>query len=909
MLLGLQNLVSTTNQAPPAREAAHSREWAVLFWTAGLAALAIVSQFQASALSFSLLLLVFPDRIGVLRRLGLLALAVFSSSVGIGLLPIIIALAGMLLRSSVGIISIIRSVALTSLAPLLTPLISNLGDETLWGVSHQSILVWVAPALAGLLAIASREAMASAIKVLVLTAVLVSLLCVASLGGLEASFYTHALFHPCFALLCLSPIVLDHRRPREPSQDALSRTTGLMVGITSLLLTIFLYLADDTARIQAVLFDEAHGKWETTTLAFTDDSFGRESLYNYRLLYEHVRKNTGNVGVVEEEAAELPEGGLLVLKMPVTPYSAEFIEKVWSWINVGGNVLIIADHTNLFNTTTHLNEFLAYRTTIRIAETATFDQAGMPIREISTGFMSLRPVMFDSQSKIKWQTGTSLSSAEFGLIPLDFGGLAFREPADYSRQNRFGIFRPKIDLPYVPTPNIFTKIYGSGSLTLLMDSTPWSNFSFHEHQFKLLASQVVKTAELRGLIATYSKIIVLTIFFLALGLLNNKKFLQYLLIGSTTALLALGILINLSIPRHLAAHDLSFGVEIFNNAKSEYLKQLLQPNESNYAKLLTVFSKYGESPTLSPPKSTLRGLFGTDKAVLLIEPESKDLPSAAQVRAHLRAGGELWLFMDERYAIEKSFIAWLQELGLVLHKRSSIGLMSDSNPDLLSRELPHLRKTVVPITRARQDSLLQEDISNDLFQTYHLVDESKKKGRLVLSLVAREFSDVSLGEIWDGQRPSSIAFLRDRQLRAVIKREPALPDNTPLRPAIEEMSDIARQAKTLKILVVKDGQVAYNDSVEITSRTDAHLPSPAVNLPGYLGGLYVSAERHVQKFCPPTSMKAQEYDCPSRLLLNDGVEWVVHVSKGQGSRGVIELLHERRFSGLASTWNILFEIR
>ena len=47
--------------------------------------------------------------------------------------------------------------------------------------------------------------------------------------------------------------------------------------------------------------------------------------------------------------------------------------------------------------------------------------------------------------------------------------------------------------------------------------------------------------------------------------------------------------------------------------------------------------------------------------------------------------------------------------------------------------------------------------------------------------------------------------------------------------------------------------------------------------------------------------------CQSRLLGIDMVEWMVSwTAKHEGDITAIELLHERRFSGLGSTWNILF---
>ena len=70
----------------------------------------------------------------------------------------------------------------------------------------------------------------------------------------------------------------------------------------------------------------------------------------------------------------------------------------------------------------------------------------------------------------------------------------------------------------------------------------------------------------------------------------------------------------------------------------------------------------------------------------------------------------------------------------------------------------------------------------------------------------------------------------------------------------------------------------------------------------YLADLRAQAAGFIEGHCP-----TPDQACPHRLIANDLVEWSVKWSAASDGRPqAIELLHERRFSGIGSTWNVLF---
>ena len=103
--------------------------------------------------------------------------------------------------------------------------------------------------------------------------------------------------------------------------------------------------------VTEVTFDEAHGKWETIQADFTPDSFGRAANYTYSLLSRYSERLTGEVSMFLREDDALPsQHAIFVVKMPTVPLSPSFANRLEAWVRDGGRLLVIADHTDLYDT-------------------------------------------------------------------------------------------------------------------------------------------------------------------------------------------------------------------------------------------------------------------------------------------------------------------------------------------------------------------------------------------------------------------------------------------------------------------------------------------------------------------------------------------------------------------------------
>ncbi|MEZ6132692.1 MAG: DUF4350 domain-containing protein [Planctomycetaceae bacterium] len=118
-------------------------------------------------------------------------------------------------------------------------------------------------------------------------------------------------------------------------------------------------LFDPGTRKQGrVLIDESHSKWERSDLPTNAEFFGTKSTYNYGFLREilgkHYRAVRTNRAVLSRDT--LSDCDVLVLKTPTRPYSRSEIQAVHSFVESGGGVWLIGDHTNIFGMNTYLNQ-------------------------------------------------------------------------------------------------------------------------------------------------------------------------------------------------------------------------------------------------------------------------------------------------------------------------------------------------------------------------------------------------------------------------------------------------------------------------------------------------------------------------------------------------------------------------
>jgi hypothetical protein len=881
---------------------ARSPDRAVLLWGLWLvsaATLALTEGNQvalwASAIGISLL----PSKVSIERRatlivIALLALVIGSEAILVGV-SVALLLAGVLRGAQVAFISM-------SCAQLLYPHFQSVPELALLRFNAGSSAFLVIPALTATITfgVYLRKVWTLAL----IASVLVATLLIAAGSGtwISQDVLTSSTFRVAMALATSTYAVflLQSAVPEAHERIRGFAAVGFLVGaFATLMLT--------PTPIDGVYFDESHGKWATVDATYGPADFGRSSNYTYSLLAQYSKQLTGKTSAWTDEQNPLPNRkAVFVIKMPTEPISAEFSQRLSSWVHAGGRLLIFADHTDLYDTAQNLNTLLTNHFGLRIKSDAVFDRYGMPnLPNVSASFAIFGRI--DARDFVTpWQTGTSLALLPLNAVQLASYGPSYSEPGDYSRPNRFGRFIPNTSLRFLSHTSAAGLSVGQGAVVIVLDSTPWSNFSIFKSQYQeffrgvLWALSNPKALWLWGWSA-----LILGGLVIGLGFSRSATLLA-------TASVTLGVAIGsasqigaISWEPQLQDRDFRLRVLVGEHAKLEFLKQLVGPGERNFSRIVASMAKYDLRPSALPVGASLPDL-SSAKHWLILHPDDHQLPLPDRVIDYLRDGNDLTIVFAPEQARKAEIRRWLRSLGLQVFETTALANAEDAKAGtLLGRRGPAILRDVRVVTGALPTSLLKEDQADRLFQTYTVRPTTLPRisGQLNLSFSADQFSDAAIGDVWEGIEPTAIGKLREQQMAAVLTRqELPMPFPTSLHVPSGSFS-----VQTLPVYVLlEDGRPVLNgkfDQEKLNERY-GYPPSPNDNPVAYLLDLQRRALAFITAKCPA---KGSVTRCDEHMLGPDMLEWSISwLANEEGKAAAVELLHERSFSSLGLTLNVVF---
>ncbi len=648
--------------------------------------------------------------------------------------------------------------------------------------------------------------------------------------------------------------------------------------------------------IDEIVFDEAHGKWETVLSSYGPEDFGRSANYTYSQLFEKSSRLVGSSSVLESENASLPNlNALLVVKMPTEPITEQFSIRLDAWVKRGGRLLVIADHTDLYDTTQNINS-LINRFDILVSADATFDNLGMPNIPTSPLAAGILGRLDGNGLPFAWQTGSSFQTFPLAGLELLTYGASFAEPGDYSRPNRFGYFVPSLKQPYFNHSASIAVAHGKGAIAVILDSTPWSNFSIFKDQYNRMLRGVIHALEQpKHLLLVGSGALLLCLSAFIATIAPPKVVLP--IIGLLLGLVfSAGISIgSVSWSKNLMDRDFGLRVVEGPTTRLEFLNQILLPGERNYSRIVSAMGKYGLMPIASEPGSEVPELTESDKW-LLIEPTVQQLPAYEDLFKHLQLGRELTILFAPEQATSPDLLAWLREWGLLTTR--SIGLsvtdgIKGGSGTFLGGRGPIIGREVRVITKQKSTSILNSYENDQFLQTYTLrpTELPRTSGFLSIGFSSDQFTDDAIGDVWEGIYPSSIGRQRERYLGAILTGDD--------RPSLMPLDLVRPQRLPIdlsKYIVLENGTLRVSGEFDSSNSED---PTTA-----YFHALRDQAAFFVAAHCPSLEEATQ---CSSRMLGEDMIEWRVSWKSPDGETvAAIELLHERRMSGLGSTWNVLF---
>lgn len=291
--------------------------------------------------------------------------------------------------------------------------------------------------------------------------------------------------------LLLGPILLILRFVHRPLNSG--RFSALKSGVKfsrslcasvlafagGMMLTVGLFLDMPGHRKQGrVAVDEYHSDWEPTDRPFDKDDYGQEAGYNYACIYDycsHFYEMSRLDKPIDEDV--LKSCDVLMVKVPTSRYEPNEIAAIEGFVKRGGGLMLVGEHTNVFNTGTFINDIakifgFSFRYDCLFDIDTTFFQKYYPPLVPHPIVQNMPPMNFAVSCSI--DPGVSPGRAVIRSTGLK------NLPADYHASNFYPQVEDKAEMRYGAFVQLWTVNYGSGRVLAFTDSTIFSNFATFE---------------------------------------------------------------------------------------------------------------------------------------------------------------------------------------------------------------------------------------------------------------------------------------------------------------------------------------------------------------------------------------------------------------------------------------------
>ncbi len=521
----------------------------------------------------------------------------------------------------------------------------------------------------------------------------------------------------------------------------------LTLGASIILCSSIFYVDGGPKSNGKVVIDDLHSDWEWLDTPLDTYWYGMRSTYNYYNFqeglsrYYSVSLNHSPITTVSLESVSV-----LILKTPTQPYSLSEIEAIVEFVDRGGGLWIIGDHTDAFGMSTYLNPILS-----RFGSKFEFNAVGDPMyrrnlyasnRFTSGLYPDLSTFLFYTSGQIRapllWN-----DSIHQGRLLLDEG--------DYSAGTFFGNMEPDIYEHVGHVTEASEGSYGNGRVAIWSDSTLFSNFSiFMPGKFEV-AIQTVDWLDRQRAIGRYRPLLFLFggIVFL-LGARNSVtgQIALSALLGCSLAILFTRLLHSWEFPnlRPIAPfRDVGF----YEPAKLGYFPELTSIDKSSPVTNLSAFiacQRVGKRGRILDDLSTVSQY---SQIVLIPSRTQFERNEISLLRSWVRRGGELIVLDGCKLGIDAGRqLAEIGDLKLAELPRSDLtgGVNELRSGTGMQVGMDGTRVGVL------QGSLVLAKISNS--GTAVGVERKVGLGRLVFFSTCSLFSDDSLS--LDEQIPSTV---------------------------------------------------------------------------------------------------------------------------------------------------------
>jgi len=241
-----------------------------------------------------------------------------------------------------------------------------------------------------------------------------------------------------------------------------------------------------------VLIDEYHSEgWESISEPLDENNFGgQRSVYTYYSFVKLLEKNY-EVDIIEKQSdySKLEKADILILKTPTIRFTDKEILDIRNFVISGGGLLLIGDHTNLFNMNYYLNSICEIWG-IKFNYDSVYDLRTGGLTEFRKDNYFTHPINKNLQL-YKFATSCSINTNIFSNSVIISRG-SCSEQQDLSNVHFFGNMKVDIEDDYGLFTQCVVKQVSQGRICAFSDSTTFSSFSMYMHDNPELVYNIIE---------------------------------------------------------------------------------------------------------------------------------------------------------------------------------------------------------------------------------------------------------------------------------------------------------------------------------------------------------------------------------------------------------------------------------
>jgi hypothetical protein len=714
---------------------------------------------------------------------------------------------------------------------------------------------------------------------------------------------TSVLSHPVARFAIVIGLVVLCSKPVPEVASAKSGLLAATIAAVLLGALVGLFADSRSGPVTTIVFDEAHGDWASTELPLEPDDFGRNTTYSWRAI-ANVMEGAGFKLKRITQAKSFSDPGsdaLYVIKMPIEGIDSSYALDLLRWVQQGGRLLVVADHTDLFDTTQNLNTLLA-QIGVRIDPTAVFDRFGQP--PVAGRSHWNEPSWLSAGRDHRYLTGASFQTLPWLSLPVHTYGMSFAEQAVYFKANRFGYFRPDPSQPFGNHIAVSMLSHGAGSIQIWLDSTHWSTFAAFQSTYQDAFLQAVARSSRPSAPKVYVVALVLLCGLAAAGLIQRRDSARWILALAAAIGLTFGASASIRLLEAPASTDVRMiEAAIGSSSSVELLTPIVESTSRNYARALTALQKW--APVRLHPSAGMAAR-GSGNAILLIDLPANELPSASEVIEWVLAGKRVILISKPELLTRPQEQRWMRGMGLVIRTERALFQERDASSDLLGRQTPMVTRHAVLRFSAEGTSAWAETESTHLAQTFQIRPSTHRvtnhDGALIISSRSDQFSDAAIGDVWEGVPADDLSRSRERELAGLV-----------IGNAAGQLATAATQTRVRldpnhspripdHYIVVSQGKVQAEGRLAVSS------PGEELSFAETPDAFAWRIRSEASRYLPGCKLDSKTGYCTNTLIDSRLMEWFVVPRLDEAGRVVrLELIHEGRFSGVQDGMNVVFE--